>query len=256
MKTQSVFFSIVILFAVIGCEKKNAPVLEGDIQGRVSLNDGYGFPVSDKSGVQVQLTGEDTELETITDSDGRYIFQAIPFGNYNINLTRDKYIEEDRNFSIGHIGGGAPTSITQVMNEIPEYFYGIDSMTYCPSYSNFNIYMHPLGATKAFKDYKNFYVHCFFSQSPDVSCENFEYSFMWITSSHTAIYYTFWYGFPIFLKEYTGTVYCRIYPQAHYYEIWDGATTNPHPVYLETLGPPSEVFSFTVEGITRTNPDY
>ncbi len=112
MKTQSVFFSIVILFAVIGCEEKDAPVLEGDIQGTVSLNDGYGFPVSDKSGVQVQLTGEDTELETITDSDGRYIFQAIPFGNYNINLTRDNYIEEDLNFSIGHIGGGAPTSIS------------------------------------------------------------------------------------------------------------------------------------------------
>ena len=88
---------------------------------RVSLIDGYGFPVSDKSGVQVQLTGEDTELETTTDSDGRYIFQDIPFGNYHINLIRENYVEKDLNFSFGHIGGDAPTAISQVMNEIPEY---------------------------------------------------------------------------------------------------------------------------------------
>jgi hypothetical protein len=116
--------------------------------------------------------------------------------------------------------------------------------------------MHIIGATKAFAEYRNFYVHCFFSQSPDVSCENYENSFMWITSSRTALYYTFWYGYYNFLKEYTGTVYCRIYPQAYFNEIWNGATANPHPAYLETLGPPSEVFSFTVEGITRTYPDY
>jgi hypothetical protein len=254
MKTKSFFFSIVILLAIIACEEKDAPVLKGEIHGKVSLNDGYGFSISDKSGVQVQLTGGDTELETTTDNEGRYIFQDIPFGNYHINLIRENYIEKDRNFSIGHIGGDAPTTvISQVMNEIPEYYYGIDSMTYYPSYSNLNIYMHIIGATKAFEEYTNFYVHCFFSQSPDVSCENYENSFMWMASP--AVYYTFFYGYNRFLKEYTGTVYCRIYPQAYYTQIWSGATANPHPVYPETLGPPSEVFSFTVEGITRTYPD-
>jgi hypothetical protein len=255
MKTKSFFFSIVISFAVFACEETDAPVLEGDIHGTVSLNDAYGFPVSDKSGVQVQLTGEDAELETTTDSYGQYIFQDLPFGKYYINLNKENYVEADRNFSIGHIGGDAPTLISLVMNEIPEYYYGIDSMTYCPSYSNFNIYMHTLGATKAFVEYRSFYVHCFFSQSPDVSCENYENSFFWITSTRTALYYTFWYGSNHFLNEYTGTVYCRIYPQTYYNEIW-GSTYSNSPVYPETLGPPSEVFSFTVEGITRTNPDY
>ena len=33
MKTKSIFFSIVILLAVIACEEKDAPVLEGDIHG-------------------------------------------------------------------------------------------------------------------------------------------------------------------------------------------------------------------------------
>lgn len=252
MKTKSFFFSIVILLAIIACEEKDAPVLEGDIHGTVSLNDAYGFPISDKSGVQVQLTGEDSELGTTTDNDGRYIFQGIPFGNYHINLIRENYVDEYRNFSIGHIGGDAPTSISQVMNEIPEYYYGIDSMMY--DLFNFNIFIHILGTTKAFADYTNFFVHCFFSQSPDVSCENFEYSFIWMTS-HTAVYYMFWYGSYNFLKEYNGTVYCRIYPQTYYQEIWGGVTADPHPIYPETLGPPSEVFSFTVEEITRTNPE-
>jgi hypothetical protein len=256
MKTKSFFFSIVILLAIIACEETDAPVLEGDIHGTVSLNDAYGFPMSDKSNVQVQLTGEDTELETTTDSYGRYMFQDLPFGKYYINLNKENYIEADRNFSVDHIGGNAPTSSSMVMNEIPEYYYGIDSMTQYPPYSNFNIYMHVIGATKTFKEYTNFYVHCFFSQSPDVSCENYENSFMWITSSHAALYFTFWYGTNHFLNDYTGTVYCRIYAQAYYYDIWEGATSNPHPIYQETLGPPSEVFSFTVEGITRTNPDY
>jgi hypothetical protein len=112
--------------------------------------------------------------------------------------------------------------------------------------------MHVIDTTKAFADYTNFYVQCFFSQSPDVSCENFENSFIWMTSSHTALYYSFWSGFNYFLREYTGTVYCRIYPQTYYDEIWGGIDANPHPIYPETLGPPSEVFSFTVEGITRT----
>jgi hypothetical protein len=251
MKSKSVIFSIVMILTVIACEEKDAPVLEGDIHGTVSLKDAYGFPVSDISGVQVQLTGENTELETTTDSYGRYIFQDLPFGKYYINLIREKYVDEYLNFSVRHIGGDAPTSISQVMNEVPEYSYGIDSMTYYRN--NFNIYMHIIGATKAFAEYRNFYVHCFFSQYPDVSCEKFENSLMWMASPN--VYYSFWYGYNYFLNEYTGTVYCRIYPQADYYDKWEGATANSHPIYPETLGPPSDVFSFTVEGITRTDPE-
>ena len=256
MKTKFIFFSIVILLAITACQEKDAPGLEGNIHGLVSMVDSYGFPISDKSGVHVQLTGTDTELETTTDSYGRYIFQDLPFGKYYINLIRENYVEEYRNFSIHHIGGDASTSISQVMREIPGYYYGIDSMA-CSTYRyNFNIYIHTFAATKAFAEYTNFFVHCFFSQSPDVSCENFKISFIWDTYNN-AVHYTFFQGFYNFLNEYTGTVYCRIYPQTYYYDLWkDAFTANPQPVYPETLGPPSEVFSFTVEGITKPYPVY
>lgn len=253
MKTKSVFFSICILLTTIACEEKDAPILQGDIQGMVSMVDCYGFPVSDKSGIQVQLTGEGAELETTTDSYGQYIFQDLPYGNYHINLIREDYTEETVNLSFSHIGGDAATSISVVMREIPEYHYEIDSMIYNGSYF-FDIFMHTIGATKAFKEYTNYYAFCFFSQSPDVSCDNFEHSFSWITnSSHTSIRYTFLYNYEVFLKAYTGTVYCRIYPAAYFNEIWGVLDSNPYP---ETLGPPSEVFAFTVEGITRTGQNF
>lgn len=250
MKFQCISYTFLIFLATSACEEKDAPVLQGDIHGKVSMVDCYGFSVSDKSGIQVQLTGEGAELETTTDSYGQYIFQDIPYGNYKIKLNREKYTEETKNFSFGHIGGEAATSISQAMREVPEYHYGIDSMIYDGGY-HLDIYIHPIGATKAFEEYTNFFTHCFFSQSPDVSCDNFEHSFVWMANDpHNAIWYTFNYNYEVFLKAYTGTVYCRIYPLAYYDEIWGVLDSNPYP---ENLGSPSEVFAFTVEEITRND---
>jgi hypothetical protein len=233
----------------MACQKEDAAVLQGDIQGRVAVIDSYGFPVSDLSGVQVLLTGENTELETTTDSQGQYGFQNLPFGKYNIQYIKENYIQF-QNSPFNHIGGDAATIHNMEMNEVPEYAYGIDSMVY---YQNaFVIYTHIIGATKPFKEFTNYYVQCFFSQSPDVSSENFENSFMYIARPN--ILYSFWYGYNWFLNNYTGTVYCRIYAQTEYGSMWEGLDANPHSIYRETLGPPSEVFSFTVAGITKTYP--
>lgn len=252
MKTKSILFSIVIILALIACEEKDAPVLEGDIHGRVSLVDGYGYYVSDKSGVQVQLIGEYTELESTTDTEGRYMFQDIPFGNYHINLIRENYVAKSGNFSFGHVGGEAPTVTNLVMNGIPEFSYGIDSMMY-DAHSHFNVYMHTIGSTRAANSL--LLVHLFFSQSPDVSCVNYENSFIdFIFSDDMDLYWVFYYGYYNFLNDYTGTVYCRVYPQINCDGIWYTPDAGPHPIFSETLGTPSEVFSFTVEGITRTNP--
>ena len=248
MNTKSVLVFLVIILALIACEEKDAPVLEGDIHGRVSLVDGYGYSVSDRSGVQVQLIGENSELESTTDTDGRYIFQDIPFGNYHIKLIRENYVEKSLNFSLGHAGGGAPTVTNLVMLEIPEFSYGIDSMTY-DAYSRFNIFMHSIGSTRAANSL--LLVHFFFSHSPDVSCVNYESSFLDFIFDDVDLYWVFYGGYYNFLNDYTGTVYCRVYPQVQCDDIWYSNDAGPHTIYPETLGKPSEVFSFTVEGITR-----
>jgi hypothetical protein len=251
MKSKSVIFSIVMILAVIACEEKDAPVLEGDIHGTVSLIDGYGYSLTDNSGVKVQLTGVETELETETDRDGRYIFQDLPFGNYQIKLIRENYVEKNWNVSFGHAGGDAPTAISLVMNEIPEYYYGIDSMTYESPY--FVFYMHIFGAGKTFGN-SAFCVQFFFSQSLYVSCDNYDYSFIERRWTYEDGFLSYWYH-SNFLDGYTGTIYCRVYPQTIFDLVWENYDILSPQVYPETLGPPSEVFSFTVEGITRTNPD-
>jgi hypothetical protein len=252
MKSKCVICSIVMILAVIACKEKDAPFLEGDIHGTVSLIDGYGYSISDKSGIQVQLTGQDTELETTTDSDGKYIFQDLPFGTYHINLVRDNFVEKNLNFSFGHVGGEVPTLVSQVMYEIPEFSYGIDSMMYDPPF-HFNTYMHSIGLTRTSNSL--LLVHFFFSHSPDVSCVNYESSFLDYIFDDMDSHWVFYNGYYNFLNDYTGTVYCRVYPQLQCDGIWYSNDAGPHTIIPESLGTPSEVFSFTVEGITRTNPD-
>jgi hypothetical protein len=53
------------------------------------------------------------------------------------------------------------------------------------------------------------------------------------------------------IKDYTGTIYCRFYTQTYYVEIYPTNDSKPYDVRMETMGKPSEVFSFTIAGITR-----
>jgi hypothetical protein len=253
MKAKNVFFSFVLLLTLIACGEKDAPVLEGDIHGSVSLVDAYGYSVTDVSGLQVKLTGEKTELETTTDQYGQYEFQDVPFGNYHSKLIRENYVEENLDYSFGHIGGDAPTKITQIMHEMPDFRYEIDSMSYTPYH--FNVYMHTVGVTKTFTN-TFLLVHCFLSQSPDVSCYKYENSFIDFIFGEYDINWTFWSGYYNFMEGFSGTLYCRVYPQIYCNEIWyDNDTPGPHPIIPETLGTPSEVFAFTVGGMTRGGPD-
>jgi hypothetical protein len=249
MKTKSAVLSFVLFLTIISCEKNDAPVLEGDIHGRVSLIDAYGYSVTDISGVQVQLAGEKTELETTTNPYGEYMFQDVPYGNYQIKLVRENYVEQYLNYSFGHIGGDAPTVVTQIMHEVPDFRYEIDSMSYAGYH--FNVYMHIVGATKTFTN-SYLLVHCFLSQSPDVSCYKYENSFIDFIFGEYDIYWTFWSGYYNFLENFSGTLYCRVYPQIYCNDIWySNGTAGPHPILPETLGPPSDVFAFPVGGMTK-----
>lgn len=244
----------VIIYTLIACKKDELPVLEGDIKGLVSLLDGYGCPLQDKSGVQVQLSNETVFMEGVTDTDGRYSFENIPFGNYRINLIKENYIDSILDFRLSHVGGDAPTMTSQTMNEIPEYWFSIDSLAYNGSYK-LNIYLQAYEVNKPLVNTLK-YIHCFFSQSPDVSSENFDNSILEFLPDYSqnnlyTIYWVWWQGFYNFLNDYTGTIYCRVYPQTYCSEMWFPNTAGPHKVFPETLGKPSDVFTFTLDEITR-----
>jgi hypothetical protein len=247
-------FILVACIAFFSCEKKDAPLLTGDLNGTVALVDGYGYPLQDKSGVQVQLSGNSFFDETTTDSIGHYTFRDVPFGSYNVNLVKENYVEHNLEYRVGHVGGDASTLTGQTMNEIPGYRYSIDSMKYNGS-SRLYIYLTILEADRTF-NYLTVYLHCFFSRSPDVSCENYENNILDLlvfnqeTGDKTYLNYIFYGGYYQFLHDYTGTVYCRIYPQTNVDQMWYPNDSGPHLCFPETLGKPSDVFSFTVDGIT------
>ena len=249
------FCFLTIAFAFYACKKDAVPVLKGDIKGIVSIFDGYGYSLQDRSKVKVQLSSDKLFLEDSTDTNGQYSFKDIPFGNYRINLIRENYIESILDFRLSHVGGEAPTITSQTMYEIPEYKYAIDSLTYNGS-SRLLFYLKAIDATKSFSQGAYFYVHFFFSQSPDVSSENYDNSFVTFSfkGAGNNIFNGDWWWWDVsynFLKTYSGPIYCRVYPQVPYHEMWPEYDLGPWSVVKESLGKPSEVLSFTLDKITR-----
>jgi hypothetical protein len=257
IRLLNIFF-FVATYTFFACKKEDVPILTGDIKGYVSLIDCYGFPSQDKSGIQVQLSNETILMEALTDAEGHYSFEDLPFGNYRIHLVKENYIERNSDFQFLHIGGDVPTLTHQIMNQIPEYWFGIDSLSYNGS-SKLNIYLQAYEVNKPFATNISppiTYLHCFFSQSPNVSAENYENSFIETPTNYSPdnlykIYWVWYGGWYNFLNNYTGTIYCRVYPQTFYDEMWFPNNSDPHTVRPETLGKPSEVFAFILDEITR-----
>jgi len=249
------FCFLAIAFAFYGCKKDVVPVLKGDIKGIVSIIDGYGYSLQNRSNVKVLLSSDKLVLEDSTDTNGQYSFKNIPFGSYRINLVRKNYIESILDFRLSHIGGEAPTITSQTLNEIPEYKYTIDSLTY-NGYSRLLFYLKANDANKPISESSSMYVHFFFSQSPDVSFDRYDNSFVTLIfkSPGNNIFVGDWWWWDIsynFLKTYSGTIYCRVYPQVFYQEMWPENDLGPWNVVNESLGKPSEVLSFTLDKITR-----
>lgn len=238
------------IFLFFACKDDDIPVLKGDIKGTVSIFDCYGYSLSDKSGVQVQLTGDNISYEKYTDIDGQYSFEDLPFGNYRIKLVKENFVESILDFRLSHIGGEVPTLTSQTLNEIPGYKLEIDSIS---GYGReLFIYAIAIETAKPIISAPIF-ANCFFGKSPDVSCENFEHNFIIQLYPGDEIndYIGAWWWWNVAynsLKDYTGTIYCRIYPQSYYHEIYPENESDPFEVRLETMGKPSEVFSFTLGG--------
>jgi hypothetical protein len=240
-------FAAVILFSA--CKEDDAPVITGDINGTVSVFDGYGYTVSDKSNVQVELSNESTLLIRVTDAGGQYSFEGAPIGDYRIHLIKENYVESVLDFQLSHAGGTVPTETSQTLNEIPEYKYVIDSFAYKADTLYYNVKV--IGASKTILN-SPIFANCFFSKSPDVSSKKFEHAF--ITELYPGpeknVYEGSWPWWNVahnILKDYEGTIYCRFYPQTYYQEIYPLNGSVLYDVRLETLGEPSDVFSFSLE---------
>ncbi len=251
-------FLFVCLFAAVisftACkDDDNEPVLTGDINGTVSIFDGYGYSISDRSNVLVELSNESTFLERTTDAGGQYTFEDVPYGDYSINLVKENFVESILDFKLSHSDTTVLSPIRQILNEIPEYKYVIDSFAYKGEILYYNVVINE--AKKPILNSPIFAI-CFFSKSPDVTSKKFEHSFITelYPGSVDNVYtgsWSWWNAAHNILKDYTGTIYCIFYPQTYYQEIYPLNGSALYDLRLETLGSPSNVFSFTLEGITQ-----
>lgn len=250
MKSKSLLTGFLALtFAILACKEEEVPILTGDVKGKVSLFDGYGYALEDQSGVQVQLSGNDIIMEGATDAAGRYSFEDLPIGNYRINLIKENYIESILDFHLSHVGGDAPTLTNQTLNEVPEYRYAIDSITY-GGYHELSLYLKATEANRPIQG--TVYIHSFFSHSSNVTYENYDNNLVSRAyhESGSDIFVQHWqlpWGANDFINDYTDTVYCRVYPQTYFDEMWPEYPSGPSKVIPETLGNPSEVYAMPLD---------
>jgi hypothetical protein len=171
------YFSYLILAAIpllISCENEpdNAPIITGTVKGHIEIEDCYGNNLDDLSGVQIAIESNTFSADTITDIQGDFQFDDVPFGKYNLTCTKENYVQQTGHAAFGHTGGGVATTVSEQLLGIPDFGYMIDSVE--SEYNCYkNVYVELIDATKVYVN--NIYcVVMFFATTPDVDSENYE----------------------------------------------------------------------------------
>jgi len=266
-KITKLYFLFFISLTLINCSKEE--VLRGDIIGNVKVFNECYYELEDKSNVNVTLTGENLMHQTVTDINGNYAFDNIPYGYYQIEFLKGGYYRTYSDNEIHHVGGKAPTYIDQIMNKIPEYDVIVDSVKYYidPDLSwmtSIHLFV-SISESCVNIGWPILYFHSFYSSSPNVSSNNFDNSLVFYyerVNENSYVYAGEWlwqaeeYDF---LIQYSDTIHMCIYPQPWSDEIvpWNAvAVHSPPMVKPEILGNKSNVVSFTLDQILAEEPPW
>lgn len=241
MKILRLTITVFFLFILSGCEENDTTLLSGDIIGNVELVNENNYPLQDMSGVHVSLIDDTTTNHSYTDQTGRFIFQNIQYGNYQIDLEKTGFLKSDVDYSLHHLGGYSPTLVKYWLYEIPKFELVIDSLEFDGKYYRSTFYFEMKGSAGLPR--YGYFIRCFCSDNPDISKDNYVSTDAgWISSSDTdgqfatGYIYLFDYRFNQLVSD---TIYIRTYPQAWGQDLYE---YNP-----ESLGKPSNVISFMVE---------
>jgi len=248
VKFRHIVFALLILLPA--CQKDES-LISGKITGRISvLNQAYESQ-TDRSGITVSLFNEADQIgSTITDADGNYLFENIPYGKYKIDLHKDKYVQGWNNSYIYHVGGYSPTFENYSVYEIPAYQLSLDSVGfYKPDYELI-IHLKVDGDTVTSEEafYNKFIA--FAGNTPEVSSTNYiskgkGYLADWdlvnlSLFTRVAVYGRLYvYNFDDNLEQLKeGKIYIRLYPLAN------GQGYFISQYSPKALGKPSNVISF------------
>lgn len=250
-RAVNILFSLLLIFS--SC-KKEPELITGRIAGRMTIYDQLHTSLPDRSGIELTLLGPESAAGTVmTDADGSYQFDDLPYGKYRIRMRKDGYVEGYNPPFFYHVGGYSPTYINMSIYEVPKYDLSLDSVTYDPEYGYIILHLKVDGDTVITRNAYGYPFIAYAGSSPEVSVNNYistgkgylrDY---WILANSPKVavygriaYYDF---IPQIEDAITGTVYLRIYPLAQ------GQGYGAMQFYKEALGKPSNVITFRWDDI-------
>jgi len=249
MKAPTIQTLILLCLLTAACEKSDPILLSGDITGLVRVYDENFYLKKDLAGVQISLTDETFTSQTITDPSGKFLFEDINYGNYQVDLEMEGYIKPYMDYTLHHLGGYSPTMVDYGLHEIPKFETHIDSIRFEGKYERSYIYVNLQGLSGLPKIGYNFWCYC--SNTPDVSSDLYVAKAVgWMNSPEidgllTEIRFEMYdNGFDQMESD---TIYLRVYPRA-----W-GRGVYYFDHYPESLGKASNVISFLAQAISSVD---
>jgi hypothetical protein len=257
VKFRHIVFALLILLAA--CQKDES-LISGKITGRISvLNQAY-EPQTDRSDIIVSLFNEADQIgSTITDAEGNYLFENIPYGKYKIDLHNDKYVQGWNNSYIYHVGGYSPTFENYSVYEIPVYQLSLDSVGFFKPEYELIIHLKVDGDTVTSEQAFYYQFIAFAGNTPEVSSTSYiskgkGYLADWdmvnlSLFTKVAVYGRLnSYNFDFNLEQLKqGKIYIRLYPLAN------GQGYFLSQYSPRALGKPSNVISFVWKDLVGSN---
>jgi hypothetical protein len=228
-----------------GC-RKDEELRTGNISGKISSYDQFGFPKSEQTGISVDLYRDSALISTVTaDYLARYVFNDIPYGKYHISYHKENLIQTQEEHVVYHAGGGASTISNFSLFEIPTYQLDLDSVGFPSPY--LYIYLKYNNSPNLPWYFYGLPCRAFFGNSAEVSKDNYlacshissiTHEGSYDNPGKAALWVEIWgiKGDMDQLKQ--GTTWVRVYPIA----IAQGY--DAFEFYPEALGPPSDAVSF------------
>jgi hypothetical protein len=236
------YFLAASIILLSGCQP-DKEIIKGSIAGFISAVDQSAVLLNDQSGVEVNLYKDSSLIDTkLTGTEGGYIFEAVPYGRYRIELQKEGFVSDWDKHIVHHIGGYSPTKASYSIYEIPTFTLTLDSIIFNSDYDFFSIYVKFNGDTILPPSNYGYIIRAFAGATPDVSRDNYEAAGKaYLTDTDYELYPE---KMRTVVRMYiwdlenddvlrTGTFYLRLYPLAWGQGYWI------HDYLPEALGLPS-----------------
>jgi hypothetical protein len=233
-----------MLLLNVACEKETEyEALSGQLIGYVTLYDSERIKMSDNSGVEVIIEGDDPQIKASTDVDGQFTIDNLKSGTYNIVFNKEGYCQH-KITSFQFVGGSKPATIYQTalysLSDIQ-----IDSLKITDLERPYSVELMVTAKVPNPNENTSSYCRYYLSNVPDISYKNyistdFKYSF---SGNEDILFYlqidTL--KFPI-----GSELYLIMYPASERYQYYTDINSGNKIYTSINIDKPSEVANITI----------